>query len=334
MARIFMTGAEAGTTDVFTTVSDVAVSTVEKRTGAYSFLVNGYGYAMQTLLAGVTEMYIRMGIYPLTWGTTNGALLRALATGGTEQVCLGVGKVNGLIYYFRGRWDGPLAVGTHPIVLNAWQCIEIYIKIADVGGRLVVKIDGAIDIDYTGDTQNTETDLRTLYFMYLETNWWLAGYLDDIAVNDTAGPFNNSWIGRGGIYVKVPAGVGTYTDLHAQGHANPWDCINEVPPDDADYMYDDTVDQKSTYALTALVPTAGTIDAINVIMRAKLDAMGTGNIARLIRSNGVDSQGADVGLDTSPKTIQENIETDPGEAPGTPFTIAAVNALEAGATVR
>jgi len=182
MTRLFTAGAEAGTTDVFTAVSDVAVSTVEKRTGAYSFLVNGYGYAMQTLLAGVTEMYIRMPIYPLGWGPTNGALLRTLASGGTEQVCLVVVKATGLIAYFRGRWDGPLVFGTHPIVLNAWQCIEIYIKIADSGGRLVVKVDGVIDIDYTGDTQNTETDLKTLYFMYLETNWCIGGYLDDIAI--------------------------------------------------------------------------------------------------------------------------------------------------------
>jgi hypothetical protein len=160
------------------------------------------------------------------------------------------------------------------------------------------------------------------------------GYLDDIAINDTAGAVNNSWIGRGGIYGIVPEGVGAYTDLHAQGHANAWDCISEVPPDDADYVYDDTVDQKSTYAMTALVPTTGTIDCINVIMRAKLDAAGTGNIARLIRSNGTDSQGADVGLDTSAKTIQEIIETDPGEVPGTAWTIAAVNALQAGAVVR
>jgi hypothetical protein len=86
--------------------------------------------------------------------------------------------------------------------------------------------------------------------------------------------------------------------------------------------------------MTDLTPTTGTIDAINVIMRAKLDAAGTGNIARLIRSNGTDSQGSDVGLDVSAKTITEIIETDPGAAPGTAWTIARVNALEAGAVVR
>jgi hypothetical protein len=92
------------------------------------------------------------------------------------------------------------------------------------------------------------------------------------------------------------------------------------------------VNQKSTYALTALTPTTGTIDCINVIMRAKLDAAGTGYIARLIRSNGVDSQGADVGLDVSAKTIQEIIETDPSG--GAAFTVARINALQAGAVVR
>jgi len=148
-----------------------------------------------------------------------------------------------------------------------------------------------------------------------------------------AGAVNNSWIGRGGIYVSVSEAAGTYTDLHASA-GNAWDCINEVPPSDADYVSDDTIDQKSTYGMTAITPATGTIACINVIMRALQSAAGAASIARLIRSNGVDSQGSDVGLDVSAKTIQENIETDPGEAPGTAWTIAAVNALEAGAVVR
>jgi hypothetical protein len=65
-----------------------------------------------------------------------------------------------------------------------------------------------------------------------------------------------------------------------------------------------------------------------------LYAAGTASIARLIRSNGVDSQGSDVGLSTTAKTIQENIETDPGEVPGTAWTIAALNAAEFGVVAR
>jgi hypothetical protein len=226
----------------------------------------------------------------------------------------------------------PVATGGL-LILNQWTCIELWLSVVNgAGGRAVVKQDGVTIIDFTGDTQATAlTNVRS--FLVGATGTTFRGYWDDLAINDNAGAMNNSWIGRGGIYPIFPDLAATYTDLHASvGDA--WDCINEVPPSDTDYVYDDTIGQKSTYRMTDLTPTTGTIDAINVIMRAKLDAAGVGSIARLIRSNAVDSQGADVPLDTSARTITEIIETDPGAAPGTLWTIARVNALEAGAVVR
>jgi hypothetical protein len=330
MTRLFTAGAEAGTTDVFPVVSEVTASTVQKRNGAYSFLFAAGGYVQVLLSPGPSELYLRFGVYPTSYASTQGALISLYGSGTNHQALIIVDKTTGIMRYWR---VSDLATGTHPLALNAWQCIEVYVKIADSGGRFVVKLDGVTDIDYTGDTRTTDADITTLWFMYHAAITATLGYMDDLAINDTAGSVNNSWVGRGGVYVGLPEEAGTYTDLHAST-GNAWDCINEVPPDDADYVSDDTVDQKSTYGMSAITPATGTIACINVIMRAKLDAAGTGNIARLIRSNAVDSQGSDVGLDVSAKMIQENIETDPGEVPGTAWTIAAVNALEAGAVVR
>jgi hypothetical protein len=278
---------------------------------------------------------MRLGFYITGlygWANLWSQLAEFQDSAGGLQILLSVNETtHEFCVNFNVAW-APLASGGL-LVLNQWTCIEMWYLVANApNGRVVVKQDGVIIIDYTGDTQQTGlTEIKVLR-LGRPVEYGFEGYVDDLAVNDTAGAVNNSWIGRGGIYPVFPEGVGAYTDLHAFGHANPWDCISEVPPDDADYVYDDTVDQKSVYAMSALVPTTGTIACINVIMRAKLDAAGTGNIARLIRSNGVDSQGADVGLDTSPKTIQENIETDPSG--GGAWTIARVNALEAGAVVR
>ena len=334
MGRLFTAGAEAGTVAVFDSPTNSAVSTVQKRTGAYSFYCSGGTLTCKDLPAAISEFYLRMGIYPLAYNA-NGGVAFFLDPLANYQLCVIINPANGLICVYSGYFAGLMVVGTHPITLNAWQCIEIRVKISsDVGtGRIVVKIDGTPDIDFTGVTQFTaQPTVQTVYFMYGSPYTSTQGYFDDIAINDTAGAVNNSWIGRGGIYPKYITGVGAYTDLIAQGHANPWDCISEVPPDDADYVYESTVDKKSTYAGSTLTPTTGTIACINVIMRAKLDAVGTGNIARLIRSNGVDGQGADVGLDVTAKMIQENIETDPSG--GAAWTIARVNALEAGAVVR
>jgi len=337
MTRIFTAGAEAGTTDVISVVSGVTASTTLKRSGAYSFkFISTANYITEVLTASKTAIYMRIAFYITGLTGANGKwapLVHFLDSAGNYQFALTANAVTYLLEIHLGDITTTVLASGGLIVRNQWTCIEIRYLIANSGGRFVVKQDGAIIIDYTGDTQSTaltEIDMFRLGHTY---SFGFSGYVDDLAVNDTAGAVNNSWIGRGGIYVSVSEEAGTYTDLHASA-GNAWDCINEVPPSDADYVYDDTIDQKSTYGLTALVPTTGDIACINVIMRAVQDAAGTANIARLIRSNGVDSQGSDVGLSVSAKTIQENIETDPGQAPGTAWTIAAVNALQAGAVVR
>jgi len=338
MTRLFTTGLEAGTVDVFDAVLNAPVaSTVQKRTGAYSLRFSAASQRVRKLfVANETEIYARIAFYveTLTGYGGNWAYLCGLNDfNGHLQLCVVAHQGSHLLGCIVGDLTDPVVDSGGSLPLNAWTCLEFYLLVDNINGVITLKQDGVSLFTFNGDTRDSSvTSVRTLQVGASANGF--TGYVDDIGVNNDAGAVNNSWIGRGGVYPKYMSGVGTYTDLHAQGHANPWDCISEVPPDDADYVYDDTVNQKSTYAGSVLTPTTGTIDCINVIMRAQLDAAGTGNIARLIRSNGVDSQGADVGLDTSPKTIQEIIETDPGEAPGTPWDIDAVNALQAGAVVR
>jgi len=337
MGRIFMTGAESESTPVWDFVSGLTVSTVQKRTGAASFYMTYMQYAWKQF-ANKTELYIRMGIYTTGHGTDNPYdLFTLLDSAGAAQFGICSNAMYAIMAY-RGGYAGTwLGTGSAPLLLNQWQCLELYLKIHDTDGLVTIKLDGTTILTLSGVLDTKQTANAGVNYLKIGSSTgtynYPTQYIDDIAINDVAGAVNNSWVGRGGIYGIVSEGVGTYTDLIASAPPA-WDCINEVPPSDADYVYESTVDKKSVYALTALVPTIGTISCINVIMRAKLDAVGTGNIARLIRSNGVDSQGADVGLDTSPKTITEIIETDPGQAPGTPWTIPAVNAMQAGATVR
>jgi hypothetical protein len=332
MTRIFTAGFESGNAVGFSAGGGTAVvSTVQKRTGAYSMAIPNDGAAEITWSVRKTELYLRIAYY-FTSLAGNAMLIGFLDNTPGWQCRLYCPAGSKLLTAVRGAAT-VLATGTHVVPLDQWVCIEIHVKVADAG-TFTVKMDGVTEFDFSGDTKATTiagTDYCRLG-AYDASNDFV-GYIDDIAINDTAGAVNNSWIGRGGVYVGLPEEAGTYTDLHAST-GNAWDCINEVPPDDADYVSDDTVDQKSTYGMSAITPATGTIACINVIMRAIQSAAGTASIARLIRSNAVDSQGSDVGLSVTAQMIQENIETDPGEVPGTAWTIAAVNALEAGCTIR
>lgn len=342
MTRLFSTGAEAGSLGVLSAVSSgVSISSAQKRTGAYSFYVSRIDYSglgQVIFPTSPTILYFRVGLYLVQPGG-GVSLMQLLDSAGNPQCSLKILVADNTLHVMQGwgRTGTDLGGSAHAVPLNQWCCIEWYILIGDgAAGASTVKIDGTTELTLAGvDTQETGVaGAKSVYYgadYQDDRHGSIKGYYDDLAINDNAGAVNNSWIGRGGIYGIVPDGVGNYTDLIASA-GNAWDCIEEVPPSDADYVYESTVNKKSTYALGALTPTTGTIDCINVIMRAKLDAAGTGNIARLIRSNGTDSQGADVGLDVSAKTIQDIIETDPSG--GAAFTVARVNALEAGAVVR
>ena len=344
MTRLVTLGAETGSLDVFASVvGGVTVSAAQKRTGNYSFLIDSLEAANIDLPGDKTILYFRVGLY-LTAASYNSSpsqcnLIQLRDNLGGNQVCLCFQYETFLMSVIRGVWSGVvLSTGTHSIPLNQWCCIEWYILIDDgVAGASIVKIDGMTDISIPADDTKATAVVgaRSVVVgmvMSGATKRGFIGFVDDIAINDSAGVVNNSWIGRGGIYPKLPTGPGEYADLHASV-GDPFECVNEVPPSDTDYISDSVIDQKSTFAGGSVTPATGTVACINVILRSLLEA-GQGEIAALVRSNGIDAQGDPVGLDVSAKTVQTIFELDPGDEPDVAWTIDRVNAMEFGAVVR
>ena len=304
------------------------------RTGSYALHVVGGGdRAIYTLDALLAEFFLRIGYY-YTGKTTTGipCFFQIYDSGGDGQIALVRNAATGLLEVYRGISSGTLiGTSTRVVPLNGYQCIELHIVVGNAG-VLQVKLDGVLDIDETPDTQATALSNAQAFRLGADTNWGALGYYDDFAINDVAGGApHNTWIGRGGIYPDLVVAAGHYSDLIASA-GNPWDCVKEVPPDDATYVQESIVDKKSTYVMGGLTPSSGVVTAVSVVLRAVLDAPGSGNIATLVRSAGTDHQGADEGLDVAVKTVTEILETDPAD--GGAWDIAGVNALEVGAVVR
>jgi len=229
MTRKVTIGFEAGSLDVLTSSPGASISTVQKRTGNYSLYFNGGSASTIVLSGNLAEIFIRIGIRYVANAALSPAILLALFdNGGVSHLILGVNTVTQLLELYRGDathwWATKIATGSTPILFNAWQCIEMRATIDDVTGICQVKVDGFLDINFSGDTR--EGGVASVCMLEIASqgtnDHWPVMYVDDIAINDTAGSVNKSWIGRGGIYGVVPEGVGAYTDLHAQGHANPW----------------------------------------------------------------------------------------------------------------
>lgn len=327
MARIWMSGFEAGHIGVLAW-GNGDISNAQHRTGSYSYYCGNSERGNFDLSDDPSEIYVRMGLYPTNWGVTSDHVWCGLYDETGDNLltfCFDSGQV----VVRRGDEGGTiLATGSIAVGINAWSCIEFHAKIDDAAGVVQTKVDGVSDIDFTGDTKHgsyTGIDHMTLGFD--ESNSNTLGYYDDIAINDTTGSDNNSWIGRGGIYGLFPEGAGTHTDFTPSAGDN-HDCVDEVPPnDDTDYVESNVVGHQDTYAMDDLVPTDGDIQAVQWIARAKLDAAGSGNFQRALRYDGTDYNGSDLAVDVSYAYFQEILEECPDE---TAWTIAKVNALEAG----
>lgn len=341
MTRIWMSGLEAGSLDIFPHVdSAAAISAVQTRTGAYSLhLPSTNDRAWLILGVGYTELFLRIGLY-MTGG--NGANDRTFCTLldnlGNELLTFQVRQADSVLLVRRGDYDDALIASGGIVPTNTWCCIEIHVLIDNAAGIIQIRIDGVQIINFSGDTQidaNNETRVVALGADPATGIYVCYGYYDDLAINSIHGIRNNSWPGLGGIVGLVPTGAGNYTQLTPSAGAN-WAAVNEVPPDDdAAYVESATIDLKDTYRMQDLIITPGqvaNIAAVQWLCRAYNTVSQGGDFARLMRLYGVDYQGDDAGYDRSydyhPEIIAESLDT------GQEWTEDEVNALEAGVVVR
>jgi len=228
--------------------------------------------------------------------------------------------------------------GGGALVVGSYVRVEVRLTIDNAAGILQVYVNGALVINFVGDTQNGgNATIRTIHFGAYAgalSNSTGAYQHDDMVINDTAGAVNNAWPGNTAIYGIVPTGAGNYAQLTrggADSGAN-WSQVDEVPPTDAtDYVYDTVVNNKDSYAMSNL-GVSGNVQAITWWARAQQDIAGVANIARLLRIGGVDYQGADLALAVGWAYYSTVLEYSP--ATGTPFSDTEIDALEAGVVVR
>lgn len=340
MARLFMTGFEMGAIPMTNAKAAPDLVSSNMRTGAYAMRIdsNGEGAYIQ-LPATVTELYARVAWRPTAYVSyRTKSIMYFRNSSDRAMLMLGAFTESNTLAIYRndGNWT-QLAVG--PLLLSdTWYVLEVHVtQPANSGGVFQVKVNGTLGIDFTGDTLGSQTPADFRYVGLGETtdgttphNDEARGLFDDFAVNDASGDSNNSWPGRGGIEALRPAGAGATTQLTPSAGAN-WDCVDEVPASDADYVGAETVDLFDTYTLGDTVQTGG-VPAVAVWLRAALAEAGAGSVAPVVRSGGTDYTGSDKGIDTTYRYMSQIYETNPATA--APWTTAELDGIEAGAKVR
>jgi len=319
MARIFLDGFESGGLDQFTSSSGAAVvsSSGLSMDGNYCLDLTGQLDTGQISISATGEIYTAF----LYRATNNNSNLIAFFSGGSCVGFLHRGSSGVLSAY---RSSTVLVSSAFAMSLATTYFVEVYFKLHDSSGRFVVKVNGIIVIDFTGDTNPSLTTFNSLIFGNAATGAASYGfaYYDNIILDTT------NWIGKTYIQGLAVTGAGTTTQLTPSTGSN-YACVDEIPASDTDYVYSNTVDQLDTYAAGNLTGTIGTIKAVQVQSRVVKEGTATPqNIKLAVRSGATDYVSADKVVPTTAATVAGIWETDP--ATSAAWSEANVNAVEIG----
>lgn len=197
----------------------------------------------------------------------NNATMVTLAADGAAIKHIGFGlNLLNQIQIIRGTSSTILGTSTDALVLDGTtrHHFEFKATIADAGGSIEVRIDGAVFINLTGiDTRNggTNTWPDGLFLNGANSTKWA-----DIMWQDTLGssPYND-FMGDQLVLTQLPNGDGASSQwLGSDGNSvNNSLLVDENPLNTTDYVGDNVAGHRDLYAFEDL-PVAGTVHAVQV----------------------------------------------------------------------
>ncbi len=272
MARLYTSGAElnsaaSGVECEAVSASNVSISSTTVRSGSYAWRFNataGTGFCTTSMYTsnqnniGYFRMYMNVASIPSTTNT----IVRILTVSGSvvsRLRFLSSGKVQ------LENSDGSTIIGTSRVLATGrWYCIEIKHDATTNPGALELRIDGATIGSGANNIQGSWGEVR---WGGVATNSTYDFFLDDIAINDNSGSFQNSYPGSGKCILLHPNAAGDTTQWTIGGSvpaATNWQSVNENPPDDAvTFVSDLVLNNVDMYNVTNSGLAAG--DTINVV---------------------------------------------------------------------
>ena len=347
MARVFHDGNETGRHDLLwsrsTGHSSGTQGSTTRKSGNYSI---GYIHstsiastsgASRNLGANLVEHYGRSEFYLASMSGTN-RIIVFRDDGGSHICSIGFSVSTGLVNVHLYRATTLLASHSEAFSTGTWVRLEWHLVVDDTSGVFELKRNGDSILSFNGDTRGSASvnGVRTLGLgrLYSSSND-LSVFFDDIAINDTTGSVNNSWVGPGSILLLKPKGPGNYTQWTPDS-GNNFARVNEIPYSAAAYVESDTADQIDTYEMQELAADLGVdtsdpsfnIKAVQHLMMGRWQEAET-ELARVLRLGGVDNTGTAVTLSNAYyRYWDEMFNVNPFDSQ--PWEVADLNNLEAG----
>lgn len=267
----------------------LAISTTTKRHGGYALRASNSGvsglarvhWTFATPAANgpfYARVYINIASLPTNtptilaiWDGTNLRSSIRITPAGVVQLFNLTTKVGS---------DGPT------LSLNTWYCLEL--KYSNVGsGEYEARVNHTTFA--SASTGGTGTvDRVSIGAVTNSTGFDF--YLDDVALNDDTGSYQNSWPGPGSVIHLRPNGPGDNAMWARSTGANNWANVDEVTPSSSDFNQSRTTGDIDDYALDdSGIGSADTVNVVHVAYYAARNNAGTtgsAGVARLKAASG------------------------------------------------
>jgi hypothetical protein len=212
MAHVKSLSFESGTTGGLVPGTDISatnvtVSTAAAKTGTYGLLFNVTNGFFQLAVPAATEYYASAYIRR-TGAPQTATMWYGIRTDNAKHVIVEHQLSDGLCRAYR---DGTLvATGTQPASVNDWFRLEFRILLHGSTGSIQTKVDGKVDIDFTGNT--LPAGAATINYIRMQEvtnvqfhtdNWWIddaswPGAKQAVAILPTADTAQLDWVRTGG----------------------------------------------------------------------------------------------------------------------------------------
>ena len=280
----------------------------QPRTGRGMYTFNMYMQVRNVLIDNPTELYFGFAVRFQSFISIGGGIIYAYTDSAgvyANHMALWPTSDGGAIALRRSDTE-ITRTRTGILAVDTWHYIEWYLKPRNTNGVSIVKVDGATVMDFTGDTTN-DLELISAYSLTGQQN--APGYIvsfDDIVVNDTSGSYNNAWPGMVRLMPIRPTSAGYYSQWN-RGGVDLGDSAAQLRYGTFDFSMLETPSDDNKHTFVPEMPDLPANAAIqNILLNTKAKiTSGSGFIAPMIRSNGVDSISDDNALISNWRNYQD-----------------------------
>jgi hypothetical protein len=243
--------------------------------------------------------------------------------GGSGTIELMVYYDNGVFKLYRGPVTTLLATGTGTFAPGIYHHIEVKATVADSGGTCEVRIDGSVQINFTGDTRQSSSGTAGIDRIGFVGGGSL-GYWDDVYVLDTSGSVANNFLGDCRINTLAPTSDSSVQFTRSTGASN-YLCVDEGRYNsDTDYVESATVGHIDKYGYQDLAAGVATVYGVQAICWARKTDATTRTMRQNIYSNASTSAQTAFTLSTSYAPFAHIATLNPdGSVQWTPTTVNA-----------